>query len=237
MTALKEPRVQSLSPTPAEPQTTERPHRLQLSATQLIASALAAVTATIAASYLGISGTVIGAAIASVITVSGNAVYSHSIRRTGERVRTAVPISGRWLPPEARPQDLAAIPVPVRPRRPGLRIWQQVSLATVVVFAAILAALTGAELALGTPLSDLLRGKHASGTTLLGSSSHAAAPTTPPTSVVTLTVTPSVVITTPTITQTAPAVTATTTPTVTSTATPTPTGTTVVSTPSSSPTP
>ena len=83
MTALKEPRVQSLSPTPAEPQTAERPHRLQLSATQLIASALAAVTATIAASYLGISGTVIGAAIASVITVSGNAVYSHSFRRTG----------------------------------------------------------------------------------------------------------------------------------------------------------
>ena len=100
-------------------------------------------------------------------------------------------------------------------------MWQQVSLASVAVFAAILAAVTGAELALGTPLSDLLRGKHASGTTLLGSTAHTAAYHAA-TSVVTMTVTPSVVITTPTVTQTAPAVTATTTPTVTSTATPTP---------------
>lgn len=233
MTALKDPRVQTPPPTPDEP----RP-KLQLSATQLIASALAAVTATIAASYLGISGTVIGAAIASLITVSGNAVYSHSIRRTRARVRTAVPSSGRWLPPEARAQDIAATQAiaPARPRKPGLRVWQQVSLASVAVFAAILAAVTGAELALGTPLSDLLRGKHASGTTLLGSTAHTAA-STPPPSVVTMTVTPSVVITTPTVTQTAPAVTATTTPTVTSTATPTPPASTASSSPSSSPTP
>ena len=59
---------------------TDRP-RLQLSATQIIASALAAVTATFGASYLGVAGTVIGAAVASVLTVVGNAVYSHSLQR------------------------------------------------------------------------------------------------------------------------------------------------------------
>ena len=79
--------------------------RLQISATQLIASALAAVTATIAASYLGVSGTVIGAAIASVVTVTGNAVYGHSLHRTSERVRTAVPTTARWLPPSKHDAD------------------------------------------------------------------------------------------------------------------------------------
>ena len=72
--------------------------RIQLSATQVIASALAAITATVAASYLGVAGTVIGAAVASVLTVVGNAVYSHSIQRTSERVRTVVPVAGRLAP-------------------------------------------------------------------------------------------------------------------------------------------
>ena len=53
-----------------------------LSITHILASALAAVTATFAASYFGVSGTIIGAALASVVTVVGNTLYSHSIQRT-----------------------------------------------------------------------------------------------------------------------------------------------------------
>jgi hypothetical protein len=67
--------------------------RLQLSAAQVLASALAAITATIAGSFLGVNGTVIGAAVASVLTVTANAIYAHSLRRTGERVRTAAPVA------------------------------------------------------------------------------------------------------------------------------------------------
>src|SRR5882762_2389459 len=77
-------------PSPDESRTPRT--RPELSVTQIVASTLAAVTATIAASYFGVSGTVIGAALASVVTVVGNAVYSHSIRRTRERVLSAVPI-------------------------------------------------------------------------------------------------------------------------------------------------
>jgi hypothetical protein len=250
MIALNESPVRPPSSTPVPRQPSDpRPPRLQLSATQLIASALATVTATIAASYLGLSGTVIGAAVASVVTVLGNAVYSHSIRRTGARVRTVVPLGGRWAPPEAREQDLAPtrVPRPVRPRRPGMRPWQQVSIATVAVFAALLAALTGVELALGKPLTDVLRGTQAQGgttllgTSLLGTSGGGPSTPAPATTIVTMTVTPSVVVTTPTITQTAPAVTATTTPTVTasSSAAPSPPSSTdtAVPSPSSSPAP
>jgi hypothetical protein len=175
-----------------EPVPKTRP-RLQLSATQLIASALAAVTTTIAASFLGINGTVIGAAMASVLTVAGNAIYSHSIHRTRERVRTAVP-AATWrsvgtaptevLPDQPHPQPgqepAATTPAATagstvatpgwsdattarRPRQPRLR---RLGFATVGVFVAILAALTSAELVAGRPISDLLQGKSSSGTSV-----------------------------------------------------------------------
>jgi hypothetical protein len=61
--------------------------RLELSLTQIVASALAAMTAAVLASYLGVAGTVIGAAVFSIIGTSGSAIYSHSIRRTKARLR------------------------------------------------------------------------------------------------------------------------------------------------------
>ena len=197
---------------------TNTPHRprIQLSATQLIASALAAVTATIAASYLGVSGTVIGAALASVLTVTGNAVYGHSIHRTRERVRTAVPIAGRLLPPPAERAGLAptaVLPTPLA-RRPRSPLPRRLAIASVAMFAAVLALVTTVELVAGRPLSDLLRGRSGQGTTVFGPAHQArSVPQQPSPATVTQTVTPHVVITTPTVTQTAPPVTATTTPT------------------------
>jgi hypothetical protein len=219
--------------------------RVQLSATQLIASALAAVTATIAASYLGISGTVIGAAIASLLTVTGNAVYSHSIHRTRERVRvvartatqpirplaTSGPLANEHLAtgehpdtsahpdtssrPDTRRDTFAGAAMPARSST-----WRRAGFAAVGVFAAMLTILTSVELVSGRPLSDLVRGKSGSGTTVFGSSQQPRgtntgvnAPNGTNTSVsqvtVTQTVVPKVVTQTPTVTRTAPAVTVT----------------------------
>jgi hypothetical protein len=176
-----------------EPVPKTRP-RLQLSATQLIASALAAVTTTIAASFLGINGTVIGAAVASVLTVAGNAIYSHSIHRTRERVRTAVP-AVTWrsvgtaptelLPDQPQPWQQPAATTTASAtattsaagatpgwsdattaQRPRHRRLRRLGFATVGVFVAILAALTSAELVAGRPISDLLQGKSSSGTSV-----------------------------------------------------------------------
>ncbi|SDI97655.1 hypothetical protein SAMN05444157_1093 [Frankineae bacterium MT45] len=80
-------------PVHESPAKTGEKSRLGLSATQIVASAITAVLATVAASYLGISGTVVGAAVASVLTVTGNAVFGHSLRRTTEVVREVVPIT------------------------------------------------------------------------------------------------------------------------------------------------
>jgi hypothetical protein len=198
-------------PSPSRP-------RLQLSATQLLASALAAVTATIAGSYLGVSGTVIGAAVASVVTVTGNAVYGHSIRRTRERVRTVVPLAARWAAEHDDARPTAALPTvrsDTAPARRGrLRPWQRIGLLTVAVFVALIAAITCVELVIGRPLSDALTGHHATGTSLSQTTGSGSTPS-PATRTVTQTVTPSVVTTTPTITQTAPAVTQTVAPTAT----------------------
>jgi hypothetical protein len=194
---------------------TDRP-RLQLSATQVIASALAATTATVAASYLGVAGTVIGAAVASVLTVVGNAVYSHSIQRTSERVREVVPAAVRF----ANHEHAVTHPVPtVRANRPSTRRrppWTVMAAACVGVFAGVLIVVTGGALVAGRPLPDVLQGKQGSGTSLLGTTKHASRST--PTPQVTVTLTPAVVTKTPAAVTDPPTVTVTP---VTKTATPT----------------
>lgn len=58
----------------------------QLKTTQVTAGALAAVTAAVLGSKLGIAGTVSGAALASIITTVGNVVYQRSLERTKRSV-------------------------------------------------------------------------------------------------------------------------------------------------------
>ena len=55
---------------------------------QVLAGALAAVTAALLGSTMGVAGTVVGAALASVVSTVGGALYLRSIKRTTEGVRT-----------------------------------------------------------------------------------------------------------------------------------------------------
>jgi hypothetical protein len=216
--------------------TRRRLPRFDLSATQLIATALAAITATVAASYLGVSGTVIGAALASVVSAIGNAVYGHSLRSTRDRVRV-----DRVLLRERRPNGAGATPGdkdvvvdappvlpavgPVRsPRRergrattPSETVWRRIAIGSIASFVAVLAVVTGVEIVAGRPLSDLVRGDGGTGTSVFGTAGGPSSTTPAETPTVTQAVTPSVVVTTPTVTQTAPAVTKTATPTQTTT--------------------
>jgi hypothetical protein len=211
--------------------------RFNLSATQLLATALAAVTATVAASYLGVAGTVIGAAVVSVMSAIGNAVYTHSLRTTHARVREVVPMRRPPARPAALPRS-APLERPARDAEKGEVVrrqgWQRAAFGAVALFVALLTVITGVEIVTGRPISDLLRGTTGSGTTLFGDA-NANSPAPVPT--VTQTVTPSVEVITPTVTQTAPAVTETATPTVTSSATPTPPASSTTPGPSGQPTP
>jgi hypothetical protein len=66
--------------------------RIELSATQVIASLLAAVTGAVAASYAGVAGTVIGVAVMSLASTAGAAVYKHYLARSKERLRSAAEV-------------------------------------------------------------------------------------------------------------------------------------------------
>ncbi len=63
--------------------------RVQLSAVQVAASALASVSAAVIASLFGVAGTVVGAGLVAIISTTGSALYSSSMKHTSSQLRRA----------------------------------------------------------------------------------------------------------------------------------------------------
>ncbi|MFI5633201.1 hypothetical protein ACIA8E_28215 [Streptomyces sp. NPDC051664] len=61
--------------------------RIDLNVPQVAGSAVAAVAAAVAASQLGVYGTIVGAGVMSVVATCGGSVFQHFFRRTGEQIR------------------------------------------------------------------------------------------------------------------------------------------------------
>ncbi|WP_263657389.1 hypothetical protein [Nonomuraea gerenzanensis] len=107
--------------------------KFELSMPQVLGSALAAVTAAVAASYLGVAGTVIGAAVVSVASTIATAVYTHYLKQTGERVKQRAPLSNRRGEPVAEERDTTLVMPAIR--RAAFRLpWLKVGAAAAVVF-------------------------------------------------------------------------------------------------------
>jgi hypothetical protein len=175
---------------PAAAEADERPKPLGLSLTQIAGGALAAVTAAVAASFLGVGGTLVGAAFGSVVSSIAAALYSTSLTRAARvsKVLVVRPAGSATGPLEASAQDPAAVP-PVVPREPLARSteppqvwwarlrWKPVTLVAGLLFAAAMAAVSVSELALGHPRGS----STGSGTTLtnLGGSGGGTTPVTP----------------------------------------------------------
>ena len=79
---------QDLDPKPGAQQ--EKKAWLDLSLFQVVGGALAAMTAAALGSRFGVEGTITGTALASVVAAIAGSVYTASLRRTSETVRTAV---------------------------------------------------------------------------------------------------------------------------------------------------
>jgi hypothetical protein len=77
--------------------------RLEVSAVQVVATVLAAVTGALLASYLGVVGTIAGTAVASAASTTATAIYRHYLGRTRERLGEVGPAlskrSRRQSPP------------------------------------------------------------------------------------------------------------------------------------------
>ncbi|HJQ03196.1 MAG TPA: hypothetical protein VJ851_16485 [Jatrophihabitans sp.] len=189
-------------PTASPPAQPAKPERLTLSATQVVASGLAAVSATVAASYFGVAGTVIGAGLGSVISVVSSAIYSYSIKQTHSRVRHGldVAVAQRFA---VDPTRTVASDKRAESRLAGLRTAfnaRRLALAAGGLFLLVLAATTGFELASGQPLAATVSGKQGSGTSLDGG--HTSSKPTPPASSTAVRSTSSSSSATPTVTVT-----------------------------------
>ena len=139
---------------------------------QVLAGALAAVTAALIGSTMGVAGTVVGAGLASVISTVGGAVYLRSIQRTRDSVRTVrAKVVGRSggatvlvstddeepAPEPGDEVDASASDEPVAEDRPPaekrrLR-WPVLVVTSVAAFALGMVAVTGVEWLRGESLS------------------------------------------------------------------------------------
>ena len=87
--------------------------RLNLTMTQVAASALAACCASIVASYLGVAGTVIGAAVGSVVATTGAAIWGHLFRTGGDKIKQTLLVNGEEVEVEVdrdQAADEAGVP-------------------------------------------------------------------------------------------------------------------------------
>jgi hypothetical protein len=159
----------------AEPDSDQQPGEkkskkggLDLSVTQIVGGALAAMTAAALGAQLSVAGTVVGAALVSIITAVAGSLYSASIRRTGDKVKTVF-----WTkePNEVdeptvmeivadreghvagqRSHLVAPEPVPSSGQRPKLS-WKRVVVVALAVFGIAAVSLTAVELVTGQAIS------------------------------------------------------------------------------------
>jgi hypothetical protein len=114
-----------------------------------IAAALAAVCAAVVGSYLGVAGTLLGAALASIVGTIGTEIYERSIKKGGEKLQTLAPAFTKapaavGTPPVAAATEEDSPSHTVAPR-PQIR-WRRVALLAGAVFVLAMGALTVVEL-------------------------------------------------------------------------------------------
>lgn len=134
-----------------------RPGILKINWVQVTAAALAAVSSAAALATLGVAGTLIGAAVGSIIATTASTVYMYGLARTRDRLRRAAirrdDQEGTTGGEPVAPADLDTTSLPGRRARIGRII--AVSLAALAI---ALAAITAFELVTGRALSSLVSG-------------------------------------------------------------------------------
>jgi hypothetical protein len=129
--------------------------KFELSAVQLIAGCLAAVTAAVLASFFGVAGTIVGTALGSIVGTAGTAIYSHSIRRTRSRLHGL-----------ASHDEAHSRPTWMHLTRAN---WLTIGVAAAIAFVIALAFITGVEARVHRTLAAVVAGKSdGNGTTSVG---------------------------------------------------------------------
>src|SRR5919199_4303166 len=141
-----------------------------LSVVQVLAGALASVSAAVVASTFGLAGTLIGAAVTSVVATIAGALYTHSLERARSRIRIR-------RDPRTGALEQEVVPPSDAPRAIS---WGLVAGAAALVFALAIGAVTAVELVASKPVASLLgRAVPEPGGTTLGTVLHELGPQSP----------------------------------------------------------
>jgi len=153
--------------------------------TKTLAAALAAVCAAVVGSGLGVAGTLVGAALASIVGSIGTEVYQRSINRGTKKLQTLAPTfikapaavgtpaveaaseedsPSHTVPAESSPDQDAT---PAGPSTRRLR-WGRIALAAGVLFVLAMGSLTVVELLAGKSVASMV-GNDSSGRTTVSS--------------------------------------------------------------------
>ncbi|HET6529045.1 MAG TPA: hypothetical protein VFH03_00305 [Actinoplanes sp.] len=153
--------------------TTQAPDRIwsNIDIAKTLAGALAAVCAAVAGSFLGVAGTLVGAAIASIIGSVGTEIYARSLKRGAEKLQTYAPTfvkapAAVGTPPveAASEEDSPSHTLPAEPR-PQLP-WRRIAMITGVVFVLAMGAITAVELFAGRSVASMFGHDSAGATTV-----------------------------------------------------------------------
>ncbi|MFD7644826.1 hypothetical protein ACFV4P_29730 [Kitasatospora sp. NPDC059795] len=143
--------------------------RLDLTVTQVAASALATVVGAVLASELGVYGTILGAAVVSVGATTGSAVFQHLFKRTGEQLRNVVDRGAESAPvPHPRSAPAGGIseewnaPRLVRAKRRWT--WKSYTAVSALVFVIAMVPIVAVEVAAGKPMHNITTGQDGGGT-------------------------------------------------------------------------
>jgi hypothetical protein len=139
-----------------------------------IAGVLAAVSAAVVGSFLGVAGTLAGAAIASIVGSVGTEIYRKFITRSHKKIVStfvtapaavgtpAVAAAEDETPSEPEPPSEGASAVPRKMR------WGRVAMVAASVFVLAIGVLTAFELIAGKTAADAVTGHHSGSTTSVG---------------------------------------------------------------------
>lgn len=137
---------------------------LGLSGTQTIGSALAAVASAVVGSHLGVAGTLVGAALGSIVATVATALFTRTLSSASIAAKKKIP-QPRWrgLRPGGGGMVTAGAPAEVSDFRTKLarrrftpRTWLTIGMASAAAFVIAMVGVTAVEFGTNQPISTLV---------------------------------------------------------------------------------
>jgi hypothetical protein len=119
----------------------------QLHVPKLLAGALAAVSGAVVASFFGVEGTLIGAALGSLLVAPAETLYTHSLASAHTVARRSLRLRAGEQTGASEEGASRARPQPIR--------WRRVAVAALLAFGIAVGAITGVEAIARQPLASL----------------------------------------------------------------------------------